>query len=50
MSTPESEPVSKLPDEERPPIFRSWNEMYIFVLVLHAIIISLFYFITQTFS
>lgn len=36
--------------EDRPPIFRSWNQMYLFVLVLHAIIIFLFYLFTQAYS
>ncbi|MEM8907030.1 MAG: hypothetical protein AAGD05_04215 [Bacteroidota bacterium] len=36
--------------EGTPPIFKSWNQMYAFVLVLHALIICLFYFITKTYS
>lgn len=37
-------------DDERPPIFQSWNQMYAFVLILHAIIITLFYLFTQAYS
>ena len=37
-------------DEERPPILKSWNQMYALVLILHAIIITLFYLFTQAYS
>ena len=36
--------------EESPPIFKTWNQLYAFVLILHAIIISLFYFFTENYS
>ncbi|MEM1122225.1 MAG: hypothetical protein AAGJ18_17400 [Bacteroidota bacterium] len=36
--------------EDPPPIFQSWNQMYVFVLVLHTIIISLFYLLTKAYS
>jgi len=48
MATPESSTPG--PDDERPPIFRTWNQMYAFVLILHAIIITLFYLFTQAYS
>lgn len=30
-------------EHEKPPIFQSWRQFYIFVLSLHAFIIILFY-------
>mgnify|MGYP006265943881 CR=1 FL=1 len=47
-----SKPDSIKPEEEdgRPPIFRTWNQMYAFVLILHAVIILLFYLFTQAYS
>jgi len=36
--------------EDPPPIFKSWNQMYAFVLILHVIIISLFYLMTEAYS
>ncbi|NRB63228.1 MAG: hypothetical protein HRU40_09430 [Saprospiraceae bacterium] len=44
----EPEPLDA--QEDRPPIFKTWNQMYLFVLVLHALIISLFYLFTQAYS
>lgn len=39
------------PEEEgKPPIFKSWNQMYAFVLILHAVIITLFYLFTHAYS
>ena len=35
---------------DTPPIFKTWKQMYIFVLVLHAVIITLFYLLTKTYS
>ncbi len=31
-------------------MFSSWKQMYAFVLILHAIIIALFYIFTETYS
>lgn len=36
--------------DDKPPIFRTWNQMYAFVLLLHAVIIFLFYLFTQYYS
>jgi hypothetical protein len=36
--------------EDRPPVFKTWNQLYVFVLVLHAIIITLFYLFTLAYS
>ena len=33
-----------------PPIFKTWRQMYIFVLVFHALVISAFYAATRYFS
>ena len=38
-----------LPDES-PPIFSSWKYLYAIVLILHTIIIAIFYFFTQNHS
>ena len=54
-----SEPIKpldeKLPEKENiadelPPLFNTWNQLYVFVLVLHALIIFLFYQLTQAYS
>jgi hypothetical protein len=37
-------------NDDHPPIFKSWNQMYIMVLVLHALIIFAFYMFTKTYS
>ncbi len=37
-------------DDAPPPVFKSWNQLYFFVLLLHAIIIALFYLFTRAFS
>ena len=50
MEATEKDVVAQDHQDSRPPIFRSWNQMYLFVLVLHAIIITLFYFFTETYS
>ncbi len=36
--------------DEKPPIFNTWNQMYAFVLILHAVIILLFYLFTNAYS
>lgn len=36
--------------EEAPPIFSTWNQLYAFVLVFHALLITAFYFFTQAYS
>jgi hypothetical protein len=38
------------PEDPPPPMFKSWKQMYAFVLILHAIIITLFYLFTKTYS
>ncbi len=37
-------------EDERPPVFRTWNQVYAFVLILHAVIIALFYLFTRAYS
>jgi len=44
MSTPN--PVEEPP----PPLFKNWKQTYAFVLILHAIIITLFYIFTKYYS
>ncbi len=36
--------------EDLPPIFKSWNQMYAFVLVLHFVLITIFYLLTKTYA
>ncbi len=36
--------------EEQPPILGSWANLYTFVIVLHAIVIALFYYFTKVYS
>ncbi|MBL7815121.1 MAG: hypothetical protein JNL70_08925 [Saprospiraceae bacterium] len=36
--------------DEKPPIFKTWRQMYIFVLVFHALVIAAFYVFTKMFS
>jgi hypothetical protein len=36
--------------EGQPPIFAKWSHLYLFVLVCHAIIITLFYLLTKYYS
>lgn len=37
-------------NDNGPPIFKTWNQMYAFVLVLHALIILAFYIFTKFYS
>ncbi len=30
-------------DAERPPVFRTWNQLYAFTLIMHLLIVALFY-------
>jgi hypothetical protein len=48
MTTPKTEQGQH--DDEGPPILGSWNRIYAFVLILHAVIIALFYFFTHAYS
>jgi len=43
-------PMHTQPNDNPPPIFRSWKQLYRFVLVLHAIIVMLFYWLKIAFS
>lgn len=49
MPTPDANPDEQH-NEAPPAIFSSWGQMYAFVLILHAIIITLFYIFTKTYS
>ena len=37
-------------EEDNPPIMGTWNKLYLFVLVFHALLILLFYLFTKAFS
>ncbi|MEO1518020.1 MAG: hypothetical protein AAFV95_23560 [Bacteroidota bacterium] len=37
-------------EEGSPPVFRTWPQLYAFVLILHAVIIFLFYLFTNAYS
>ncbi|WP_421949104.1 hypothetical protein [Phaeodactylibacter xiamenensis] len=50
MAMPDQQDQQPLPDDGPPPILKTWNRMYLFVLILHAIIITLFYWFTQAYS
>ncbi len=48
MKEPNRQP--EFVEDDRPPFFRTWNQLYAFVLILHALIITLFYLFTKAFS
>lgn len=37
-------------NEEKPPFFKKWEHLYAFVLVMHVLIIVLFYWFTKAYS
>jgi len=37
-------------EDQKPPIFRSWSQFYVFVLVFHALMITLFYWFTHAYA
>ncbi len=37
-------------DDEKPPVFQTWNQVYAFVLIAHLVIITLFYLFKITYS
>ncbi len=49
MPTPETGPGQHR-DDPPPTLFKSWGQIYAFVLILHAAIITLFYIFTKTYS
>lgn len=42
--------MTKPLEDDKPPILGSWNRLYAFVLILHALIILLFYIFTRVYS
>jgi hypothetical protein len=43
----------KLPEKEEdapPPILKTWTRLYWFVLLLHAVFLSLFYWFTKSYA
>ncbi|MCB0583858.1 MAG: hypothetical protein KDD06_00800 [Phaeodactylibacter sp.] len=49
MPTPEAN-FDEQHNESPPALFKTWGRMYAFVLILHAIIITLFYIFTHAFA
>jgi hypothetical protein len=39
-----------LPEDDRPPIMGSWPRLYAFVLILHAVLIGVYYAISRLYS
>ncbi len=37
-------------DDDTPPVFKNWSQVYLFVLALHALIILAFYIFTKIYS
>lgn len=37
-------------EDALPPLFKSWNQMYAFVLIMHVVIIALFYLFTRAYA
>ncbi len=37
-------------NEQPPPIFRSWQQFYVFVLTVHVVVIILFYWFTKIYK
>ena len=44
------QPTKTEEEEDKPPILKSWNQLYALVLILHALIITIFYLFTQAYS
>lgn len=42
--------MTRHPEDDPPPILGSWSRLYMFVLILHALIILLFYIFTRAYS
>jgi hypothetical protein len=50
MENEEKGSVAESLKEDQPPIFGTWNKLYVFVLIFHALLILLFYLFTKAFS
>lgn len=48
MELPNTQP--NIPLESKPPVFKTWKQLYFFVLILHLIIVILFYLFKISFS
>lgn len=42
--------IDALPEDEQPPILGSWQALYTLVIVLHFVLIGLFYWFTHTYA
>jgi len=40
--------IEKKSSDDKPPILSSWNQLYAVVLILHTLIIALFYWFSKT--
>lgn len=50
MQTNPEQTNSKVESDETPPFFKNWNQIYAFVLILHAFIIAMFYLFTHAYA
>ncbi|MCB0629338.1 MAG: hypothetical protein R2824_27745 [Saprospiraceae bacterium] len=49
-SKPVDDGVNEVDSDDLPPVLSSWNQIYAVVLILHAIIILLFYLFTHAYA
>ncbi|MEL6943103.1 MAG: hypothetical protein AAFO82_10580 [Bacteroidota bacterium] len=43
--------IKKAPEtDDKPPILNSWNQLYLTILILHALIITAFYLFTEVYK
>jgi uncharacterized membrane protein len=45
-----SDPIVTDPNDETPPIFGSWKNIYTVVIVLHLVLITLFYLFSNAYA
>ncbi|WP_173021441.1 hypothetical protein [Lewinella sp. W8] len=50
MTPPNDHQIDPEPGLDGPPVLGSWKNVYLFVLVLHAVIIILFYLFSQAYA
>lgn len=43
-------PTPEINKEDKPPIFKTWKDMYLSVMAIHAVIILLFYLMMRFYS
>lgn len=47
---PSAGPVDPAGADDRPPLLKSWDQIYAIVLILHAFIILMFYLFTHAYA